>query len=95
MEKAGFSDTGSALVLFVIQLVLNVPWSYMFFGLHRLDVPFVDIVAPRMAILVVMILFWRLYRVDGGLMVPYAVWVAFASYLNFMLWRLNRGLLPG
>ncbi len=93
-RKVGFSGAGPALVLFVIQLVLNVLWSYLFFGLQRPDAAFVDIVALWMAILVVMILFWRVDRIAGGLMAPYAVWVAFASYLNFMLWRLNRGLVP-
>ena len=94
-RKEGFSGIGLALVLFVMQLVLIVLWSYLFFGLHRPDVAFVDIVALWTTILVVMILFWRVDRVAGGLMVPYAVWVAFASYLNFVLCRLNRGLLPG
>jgi benzodiazapine receptor len=94
-RKAGLSGAGPALIVFVIQLVLNVMWSYLFFGLHRPDAAFVDIVALWMAILVVMILFWRVDWVAGGLMAPYAVWVAFASYLNFVLWRLNRGLLPG
>jgi translocator protein len=93
-RKAGFSGASTALVLFIVQLALNALWSYLFFGLHRPDIAFFDIVALWVVILVVTVLFWRVDRIAGGLMVPYVVWVTFASYLNFVLWRLNRGLLP-
>ncbi len=56
---------------------------------NRLDMAFVNIVALWTVLLIVMILFLRVDR-GGGLMVLYAVLVAFASYLNFVLWRLNR-----
>jgi len=92
-RKVGFSVAGVALVLFIVQLVLNAVWSYLFFGLHRPDLAFVDIVALWAAILVVMILFWRVDWVAGGLMAPYLVWVGFASFLNFAIWRLNQGLI--
>jgi tryptophan-rich sensory protein len=93
-RKAGFSNAGAALILFVVQLVLNALWSYLFFGLHRPDMAFLDIVALWVVILVVAALFWRVDRIAGGLMVPYVAWVTFASYLNFVLWRLNRGVMP-
>ena len=92
-RRVGFSGAGAALLLFVVQLVLNALWSYLFFGLHRPDIAFVDIVALWVVILVVVVLFWREDRLAGGLMVPYLVWVGFASYLNFVLWRLNAGLM--
>jgi translocator protein len=90
-RKAGFSGAGAALGLFVVQLVLNALWSYLFFGQHRLDLAFFDIVALWVAILVVMLLFWRMNTVAGALMLPYLAWVSFASLLNFVIWRLNRG----
>ncbi len=92
-RKAGFSGAGAALVLFGVQLVLNALWSYLFFGLHRLDFAFFDIVALWVMILVVVVLFWREDRLAGGLMLPYLFWVGFASYLNFTLWQLNRGII--
>jgi translocator protein len=91
-KKAGFSGAGLALSLFVVQLALNALWSYLFFGLHRPDLAFIDIIVLWSVILVVAALFWRVDHIAGGLMVPYAVWVAFASYLNFVLWQLNRGV---
>ena len=93
-QKAGFSGAGPALTLFVAQLALNALWSYLFFGQHRPDRAFVDIVALLVVIVTVTMLFWRIDRTAGWLMVPYVLWVTFASYLNFVLWRLNRGLLP-
>jgi benzodiazapine receptor len=88
-RRAGFRGAGTVLALFVAQLALNALWSYLFFGLHRLDIAFFDIVVLWVAILVVMVMFWRVDRVPGALMLPYLVWVGIASFLNFALWRLN------
>jgi len=93
-RKADFSGAGPALTLFVVQLALNALWSYLFFGQHRPDIAFFDIVALWVAIVVVAALFWKVDDVAGGLMVPYVLWVTFASYLNFVLWRLNLGIVP-
>ena len=93
-RKVSFSGASAALILFIVQLALNALWSYLFFGQHRPGLAFIDIIALWAAILVVAALFWRVDRRAGGLMVPYVVWVTFASYLNFVLWRLNRGIVP-
>jgi tryptophan-rich sensory protein len=90
-RRAGFAGAGTALVLFIVQLVLNALWSYLFFGLHRADLAFLDIVALWVLILVAATLFWRVEWRAGALMIPYVVWVGFASCLNFALWRLNAG----
>ena len=88
-RRAGFQAAGAALILFLVQLVLNALWSYFFFGLHRPDIALVDIVVLWSAILVVVVLFWREDPRAGAIMLPYLVWVGFASGLNFALWRLN------
>lgn len=88
-RRRGFAGAGAALILFLVQLILNALWSYLFFGLHRAELAFLNIVALWVMILVVTVLFWREERCAGALMVPYVVWVAFASCLNFALWRLN------
>lgn len=88
-RRAGFRGAGTALGLFVVHLILNALWSYLFFGLHRPDWALVDIVALWLAILVVTILFWRRHQVAGALLLPYLAWVGFATLLNFTLWRLN------
>ena len=88
-RRAGFRGAAAALILFLSQLVLNALWSYFFFGLHRPDIALLDIVVLFAAILVVAALFWRQDWRAGALMIPYALWVGFASCLNFALWRLN------
>lgn len=78
-----------ALRVYGIQLALNLGWSLLFFGLHRPDLAAVEIVFLWLAILWNTILFFRISRVAGLLLVPYLGWVAFASYLNIAIWRLN------
>ena len=90
-RRAGFAGAGAALAAFGAQLVLNALWSYLFFGRHRPDLAFVDVIVLWVAILAVVLLFWRADGVAGALMLPYLAWVGFASCLNLALWRLNEG----
>jgi tryptophan-rich sensory protein len=79
------------ITLFLVQLVLNVLWSMLFFGLRMPDLAFAEIVVLWFAILTTVITFWRSTPLAGYLLLPYLVWVAFASILNFALWRMNAG----
>ena len=90
-RRAGFSGAGAALGLFAVQLILNALWSYLFFGRHQPGLAFGDIVVLWVAILSVVLLFLRVDRVAGALLLPYLAWVGFAAYLNFTLWRLIAG----
>ena len=90
-RRAGFMRAGVALSLFIAQLVLNALWSYLFFGAHRADLAFFEIVVLWAVILVIAVLFWREVRAAGVLMLPYLAWVGFAACLNFALWQLNQG----
>lgn len=78
-----------ALALFVLQLALNAAWSWLFFGLNRPDLAFVEIVVLWLAILATAARFWRVRRAAGALLLPYLAWVGFAGVLNFVLWRMN------
>ena len=89
-RQMGFRGAALPLSLFLVQLVLNALWSYLFFGLHRPDLALLDIVTLWVTILVVLVLFWRVSVPAGILLLPYLCWVGFASFLNFTLWRLNR-----
>lgn len=91
-RRLGFGGAWPALGLFIVQLVLNALWSYLFFGLHRLDLAFYDIMALWMSIFAVMVLFWRVNFAGAVIMLPYLAWVSFAAFLNFALWRLNSSI---
>jgi tryptophan-rich sensory protein len=90
-RRAGFTGSRLALTLFLAQLALNALWSYLFFGIHRPDLAFLEIVVLWAVILWVTVLFWRKVPLAGALLLPYLAWVGFASCLNFALWQLNRG----
>jgi len=90
--KRGAATAGvkSALVLFFVQLALNTLWSVLFFGLHQPGWAFIEIVGLWVFILLTLLAFWRISLPAGLLLVPYLLWVSFASALNFTIWRLNR-----
>ena len=78
-----------AIGLYAVQLALNLAWSLIFFGLRRPDLALVEIAVLLIAVLATTAVFWRRDRIAGLMLVPYAAWVAFASALNFAIWRLN------
>lgn len=86
----GFSGSNLWLVLYSIQLLLNVVWSYIFFGRKNPKLALVEIVALWISILATTVEFWKHSQIAGWLMVPYLLWVTFATYLNLTIWSLNR-----
>jgi len=88
-RKTGLAGAAIPLGLFFLQLVLNAAWSWIFFGRHEIGLALIEILILWIAILATIIGFWRANPVSGYLMVPYLLWVSFASVLNFAIWRLN------
>jgi len=89
--RKGLGEEGvkCALIVFLVQLVLNALWSVVFFGLQSPLYGMVVIIALWIAILLAIIKFFRLSRAAGWLMIPYILWVSFASALNISIWVLN------
>ncbi|HEX9911812.1 MAG TPA: TspO/MBR family protein [candidate division Zixibacteria bacterium] len=78
-----------ALQFFIVQLVLNSLWSVLFFGLRSPLLGFVEIILLCFFILLTIVYFFKVTKIAGILLLPYFVWVSFATVLNFSLWRLN------
>jgi len=78
-----------ALSLFIVQLILNVAWSAVFFGLHDPGMAFVEIIILWIAIFAAIVAFAKVSKTAAFLLLPYLAWVSFASYLNFAIWSLN------
>ena len=78
-----------AVLLFLLQLALNAAWPWLFFGRHRPDWAFFDIVALTIVLAATIVAFYRVRRRAALLLVPYLAWVVFAGALNFAVWRLN------
>jgi tryptophan-rich sensory protein len=68
---------------------LNFLWSPIFFAVHQVGFALVIIVLLLAAIIAFIATAWRLDRVAAWLFVPYAVWIAFASFLNASIFALN------
>jgi len=84
-----YSGVKIALIIFVIQMVLNFLWSILFFGLHNPLLAFVNIVLLWISILAMIILFFRVSPLAAYLQIPYLLWVTFASILNLFIFLLN------
>ena len=83
----------SALAVYVVQLALNALWSWIFFAWREGRWAFVEVLVLWAFVLLTVILFWRVRRAAGMLLVPYLLWVSFAACLTFAVWRLNPRLL--
>lgn len=83
-----------ALTAFVIQLILNGLWSILFFGLEAPGWALAEIILLWTSIGITTMLFWRVVPSAGTLLLPYWMWVSFATVLNAFLWWLNRSA-PG
>jgi benzodiazapine receptor len=78
-----------ALLIFIVQLGLNVLWSILFFGLHSPFSAFIEIIILWLVILATFFYFIKISKPAGILLLPYLIWVAFAAILNYSLWKLN------
>ncbi|BAI97405.1 sensory protein TspO [Sphingobium sp. TA15] len=89
LHARGARGRGAAIIAFVAQLILNLLWSPLFFRAHQVDQALALIVVLFVLVAVTTALFWRVRRVAGLLLLPYLCWLAFASYLNYEIGRLN------
>ncbi|MEM9623777.1 MAG: TspO/MBR family protein, partial [Pseudomonadota bacterium] len=92
-RKGGWQQRSLELSLFIVQLVLNGLWSWLFFAWNLGGLAFFELGVLWFAIAITIVLFWRVRAIAGILLVPYLLWVTFAGVLNLTLWQLNPDLL--
>ena len=78
-----------ALWLFIIHLFFNASWSIVFFGFQQIGLAFVNILVLLALIAILTKLFFKIDKRAGYLLIPYLVWVSFATILNYSLMLLN------
>ncbi|HEX6462095.1 MAG TPA: TspO/MBR family protein [Candidatus Saccharimonadales bacterium] len=83
-------DHGLALSVFATQLTLNLAWSFIFFGAHLLLAAFVEILLLLAVIIWTIVVFARISRIAAWLLVPYLLWVSFATVLTASIYFLNN-----
>ena len=81
---------GLAMVIFVIHLFFNTLWSAAFFGLHSPLLGLVDIIILLILIIITIIFFARISYFAAFLLIPYVLWVSFATILNISIYVLNK-----
>ncbi len=79
----------AAIVAFVVQFALNLAWSPTFFALQRIDWALAVIAVLDVAVIVTIVLFWRVRKLAAWLLLPYLGWILFATALNFQFLQLN------
>jgi tryptophan-rich sensory protein len=75
----------TASIIFFIQLALNILWSAIFFGAKKPALAFIEIILLWISILATIIVFYPVSSLASYLLIPYFLWVSFASILNFYL----------
>lgn len=87
--KHGFANAKSPFAVYGAQLTLNLFWSFLFFGAQSPALGLINIIALLVCIALNIAVFMRLDRLAGWLLLPYGVWVGFATLLNGAIWHLN------
>lgn len=88
-RRHGFAGATLPLAIYAMQLLLNMAWTPIFFGLRRPGFAFAEILLLWLAIVATIVSFAPLHAA-AWLLVPYLAWVTFAAALNFSVWRRNR-----
>jgi len=86
---SGSWQKANIIIIFATQLILNVLWSVIFFGMHSPEVAFFELIMLWFAILFTIINFYRISKIAALLLTPYILWVSFAGVLNYFVWILN------
>lgn len=84
---------GLAMGLWAAQLVFNGAWSWLFFGLKRMDLALVDVSALWVAIAAFILAAWPVSQLAALLFVPYLIWVTIAGALNYRMITMNRSVI--
>jgi tryptophan-rich sensory protein len=82
-----------ALVSFGVQLAVNALWSWLFFAWHRGALAAMEVLVLLALIVATVRAFWPSSRLAAILLVPYLLWVGFASALTWSVWQRNPGVL--
>jgi tryptophan-rich sensory protein len=89
IQARGSRWRGIAIGLFAAQLIVNLLWSPIFFGMHQVSFAFFWILVMIGLAVATTVVFARVRRIAAWLMLPYLAWIGFAAILNFEVDRLN------
>lgn len=76
-------------IMFLVNAFLNVLWSYLFFVEHLIGLSIFGAALLGVSVIVLIFLIYPVSRLGSILLIPYASWVGFATYLNYLIYTLN------
>jgi tryptophan-rich sensory protein len=79
-----------AILIFLLQLLLNFAWSFIFFYFNRIGFALIEIVFLWISIVIMLVLFYKIKPMAAYINIPYLIWVTFATILNASYYLLNR-----
>jgi len=85
----GHLRKANIILIFAVQLSLNIIWSIIFFGMHSPGPAFFELLTLWFAIIFTIINFYRVSKTAAVILIPYIIWVSFAAVLNYFVWILN------
>lgn len=80
----------AAIIIYLLQLLLNFGWSFIFFYFNMIGFALIEIIALWLSIIVMIIMFYRINPMAAYINIPYLLWVTFASILNAGYYFLNK-----
>lgn len=77
------------ITIYIVHLIINFSWTPVFFYFHAIGFALIHILILWLMIILTGILFYKVDKVAGYLIIPYFLWVSFATFLTLTIWQLN------
>lgn len=95
-QEVGFEGAGVlAISVYGISLLFNALWSFVFFGMKRIDLATYEAALLWLSLAVQVVLFYAISTTAGLILIPYLAWVSVAFFLSLTIWRLNPQAVKG
>lgn len=90
VSESNDKNKDEAKLFYIVQLIINSLWSLIFFGFEAYLLSFIWIIILLIAVIVMIINFYKVNKTAAYLQIPYVLWILFAGYLNLGIYLLNR-----
>lgn len=88
-KKESDKNAKIIITLFIANALLNIFWCFLFFGIHLIGWSIAEMIILNLVNLALIILLWKKHLFPALLLTPYFIWVSFATYLAYSIWKLN------
>ena len=92
MVRESGKNIGNSLFAYIVQLILNYLWVFIFFSFRLYGIAFCELIILISVVISTIVLFFKQDKIAAFLLIPYTVWLIFAAFLNFIIWMFNEML---